>query len=214
MFCTKGCTKTAGKALVCFGAVKCSVTCLVGFSSTCWICVPWWTVFSTEWNGWVKEIVYSSVPRLANNYFYLYCWCCLDRIFNILWENNATRKSQLRSCVESFLLCGIDAPLKFWFTPLQVSIQTLLVFFCPHFPQCLSCLYQEGLQFSHWLVLEDSAISWWSSLVTLLGVALWVGQTQTIFYLNFPRRWGPNKLEFREILYYLPILVQKLNCGK
>lgn len=37
-FALKVCTNTAGKALVCFGAVKRSVICLVGFSSTFWMC--------------------------------------------------------------------------------------------------------------------------------------------------------------------------------
>lgn len=43
---------------------------------------------------------------LANNDFYLYCWCCLDmNLQYFLWENNAIRKNQLRSGVFSPVCC-------------------------------------------------------------------------------------------------------------
>lgn len=215
-FVLKVCTKTAGKTLIYFGAVKCSVTCLVGFSSTCWICVSWWTVLARERHGWVNEIVYSSVPKLSNNDFCLYCWCCLDMKLQYCVGRNATKKRQLRNSVESFLPRAADAPSKFdsLHFRVQVSIQNLLVFFGSYFSPCLSCPYQAGVEFSLWVVLEGSAISWWSSLVTsFTGSCPLGGIDANCVVCEFSMQMvRSNKLEFREILFSLHTLV--LNCGK
>lgn len=136
-------------------------------------------------------------------------------IFNIVWENNATRKSQLRSCEESFLLCAVDAPSKFWSTSEFRSASktswsfSLLIFPCVSssggtWVFSLSCPWR----LCHLVVVFSGDSSFTGSCP--LG-----GMDPNCVVCEFPMQMvRHNKLEFGEILYSLHILVQKLNCGK
>lgn len=79
-----------GRSLVCFGVVKYSVTCLVGFSGTFWICVPWWIVFTRQRHGWVK--LFSS-QSLDSQVMISSCTaaCCLDMKLWYCVGENTTR---------------------------------------------------------------------------------------------------------------------------
>lgn len=104
-FVLKVCTKSAGKALVCFGAVKCSVTRL--WSSQAFAGY----VFRGEQCFQQNDIDESMklFPPQSPEWQIMISTCTADAvwtsIFNIVWENNATKKSQLRNSVESFPLC-------------------------------------------------------------------------------------------------------------
>lgn len=136
--------------------------------------------------------------------------------FNIVLEEMPQRRGSwgtlwsLFSHVLQMLLQNFDS-LHF---RVQVSIQNLLVFFGSYFSPCLSCPYQAGVEFSLWVVLEGSAISWWSSLVTsFTGSCPLGGIDANCVVCEFSMQMvRSNKLEFREILYSLHTLV--LNCGK